>query len=206
MGGDLIDAGVGSNNPTKILVKEAKSYYSKNYTATQPTCLVSIGTGHKDLIQLHKAASIFWFKDRSGISIAPVLGEIATDCENTHDEVLLTYLENNKKDLYYRFNVPQGMQQIMLDEWAQTNEIKTYTDKYLRLNQTEQELQDCVKRLFPCSRIMSDIGEPQNPDERKHSSPQRLCITQGGSTFQGRNLVYGVSQFQGSFIGSKQPF
>ena len=88
----------------------------KAYKATQPTCLVSIGTGQKDLIQLHKAASIFWFKDRSGLSIAPVLGEIATNCENTHDEVLLMYLENNARDRYYRFNVPQGMQEIILDE------------------------------------------------------------------------------------------
>ena len=116
-GGDFIDAGVGYNNPTKILVKEAKSYYRiKSYKATQPTCLVSIGTGQKDLIQLYKVASIFWFKDRSGLSIAPVLGEIVTDCENTHDEVLLSYLEDNARDLYYRFNTPQGIQQIILDE------------------------------------------------------------------------------------------
>ena len=83
---------------------------------------------------------MFWFKDRSGLSIAPVLGEIVTDCENTHDEVLLSYLEDNIRDLYYRFNVPQGIQQIMLEEWAKKDDIKIYTDKYLRLNQTEQEL------------------------------------------------------------------
>ena len=92
-GSDFIDAGVGCNNPTKVLVKEAKSYYRmKSYKATQLTCLVSIGTGLKDLIQLHRAASMFWFKDRSGLSIVPVLGEIITDCENTHDEVLFSHL------------------------------------------------------------------------------------------------------------------
>ena len=98
-GGNFIDAGVGCNNPTKVLVKEAKSYYRmKSYKATQPICLVSIGTGQKDLVQLHRAASMFWFKDRSGLSIAPVLGEIVTDCENTYDEVLLLHLENNARD------------------------------------------------------------------------------------------------------------
>ena len=51
-----------------------------------------IGTGQKDLFQLSKAASMFWFKDRSGLSMAPVLGEIVTDCESTHDEVLLSFL------------------------------------------------------------------------------------------------------------------
>ena len=153
-GGNFIDGGVGCNNPTKSLIKEAKSYYGmKGYKVTQPTCLVSIGTGQKDLIQSHKAASVFWFKDRSGLSIAPVLGEMATDCENTHDEVLLKYFENNVKDLYYRFQVPQGMQEIKLDEWRNKDDIRTYTDKYLRLNQTEQELLDCVKCL--CKSLQS---------------------------------------------------
>ena len=153
----------------------------KSYKATQPTCLVSIGTGQKDLIQLHRAASIFWFKDRSGLSIAPVLGEIITDCENTHDEVLLSYLENNARDQYYRFNVPQGMQQITLDEWAKKDDIRTYTDKYLRLNQTEQELLDCVKRLRPSSQIITDT---ENQDEREQLSSQRPQITKAVPTFK----------------------
>ena len=70
----------------------------KSLKATQPTCLVSIGTGKKDLILLHRAESMFWFKDRSGLSIAPFLGEIVTDCENTYDELLLSYLESRRSN------------------------------------------------------------------------------------------------------------
>jgi len=80
--------------------------------------------------------------------------------------MLLLYLENNASDLYYRFNVPQGMQQIMLDEWAKKDDIKTYTDKYLRLNQTEQELLNRVKLLRPPSQIIFNIEEPRNQDEQ----------------------------------------
>ena len=206
-GGDFIDAGVGYNNPTQILVNEAKSYYRmKSYKATQPTCLVSIGTGQKDLIQLDRAASMLWFKDRSGLSIAQVLGDIVTDCENTHDEVLLSYLENNAKDQYYRFNVPQGMQQVMLDEWAKKDDIKTYTDKYLRHNQTEKELLDCVRRLHLSFQTLTETEGPRNRDEREQPRPQRLQITQGGSNFQGSNVIHSGSQFQGNFIGSEQGF
>ena len=39
-----------------------------------------------------------------------------TPC-SVYVEVLLSYLENDATDLYYHFNVPQGMQWIMLDEW-----------------------------------------------------------------------------------------
>ena len=205
-GGHFIDGGVGWNNPTKALVKEAKSYYRmKSYKATQPTCLVSIGTGQKDLVQLHRAASMFWFKDRSGLSIAPILGQIVTDCENTHDEVLLSYLEANARDLYYRFNVPQGMQEVMLDEWEKSDDIKTYTDKYLRQNQTEQDLLDCVKRLRPSFQTFTETERPENQD-RERPSPQRLQITQGGSSFHGPNRVYGGSQFQGNFLGLRPCF
>ena len=87
------------------------------------------------------------------------------DYENTHDEVLLSYLKDNARDPYYRFNVPQGMQQIVLDKWAKKDDMKTYTDKYLRLNQTEQELLDCVKHLRPSPQVIPEIKEPRNRDE-----------------------------------------
>ena len=80
-----------------VLVKAAKSYYR---------------------MESYNAASISLFKGGSELSTAPVLGESLMDCENTHDEVLLSYLEDNTRDLYYRFDVPQGMQQVILDEWA----------------------------------------------------------------------------------------
>jgi hypothetical protein len=86
------------------------------------------------------------------------------------------------------------------------DDIKIYTDKYLRLNQTEQELLDCVKRLRLSSSMISEIEEPRNQDEREHPGSQRLRITQGGSNFQGSNFVCGSSQFQGNFIGFEQAF
>ena len=66
------------------------------------------------------------------------------------------------------------MQQITLDKWAKKDDIKTYTDKYLRLNQTEQELLDCVKRLRPSSQIITNT---ENQDEREQLSSQRPQIT-----------------------------
>ena len=94
----------------------------------------------------------------------------------------------------------------MLDEWAKKDDIKTYTDKYLRLNQTEQELVDCVKRLRPSFQIIAETKGPRSQDQGEQQSPQRLQITQGGSNFQGFNLIYGGSQLQGNFIGSELGF
>lgn len=181
-------------------MKEAKAYYRlKGYPAIRPTCLVSIGTGQKDLIQLHEAASLFWFKDRTGLSIAPALAEIATDCENAHDEVTLSALDDNTAHLYYRFNVPQGMQRIALDEWKKADDIRTYTDKYMRMNETEHRLFECVKLLN------SEVQGPQtNRAEESTGShqpnSQTLFLTQGGSSY-GPTNVSGGNAFQGNFAG-----
>ncbi|KAI9686759.1 MAG: hypothetical protein M1822_002818 [Bathelium mastoideum] len=199
-GNEFIDAAIGCNNPTKELIKEAKSYYRlKGYNLSKPTCIVSIGTGQKDLIQLHKAASVFWFKDRTGLSIAPVLANIVTDCENTHDEVALSCIEEHLTNRYFRFNAPQGMQNIVLDEWEKLDDIRTYTDKYMRLNQTENELLRCVALL----RCMAE-NEGCNEDIRD-GQPGRLGhsvsrITQGGSSF-GDTIVTGGASYQGHFAG-----
>ena len=72
---------------------------------------------------------------------------------------------------YYQFNVPHGMQQVMLDEWMKRDDIKTYTDEYLSLNQTEQELSDCVKRLRPSSQIIIETQGSRNQNKREQVSP-----------------------------------
>jgi hypothetical protein len=203
-GGEFIDAGVGCNNPTKILIKEAKSYcYLKGYIAIRPTCLVSIGTGQRDLVQLHRAASAFWFKDRTGLSIAPVLRDIATDCENTHDEVALSYLDDNAANVYYRFSVPQGLQQIVLDEWDKAREIRTYTDKYMRLNQTDHELLECVRRLQYTVQEHLQRGQLSQRTPDVSVQPQALTITQEGSTY-GNVDMRGGSLIQGNVANFEQ--
>ena len=192
-----MDGGLGYNNPSSVLIKEAKSYYDlKSDKATRP-CLVSIGTGEMNPAHLDKASYLSTFKDRTGISLAPVLVQIATNCEKTHREVLQFYHENDAKDRYYRFNVHQGLQEIGLDEWKKIGEIRAHTDRYLRSR--DQELIDCAKALC--------IGKSSAPreDKKEESSPPNFQITQHGSSYQGSNTVSGGQLNQGNFIGG-DPF
>lgn len=133
------------------------------------------------------------------MSIAPALCEIVTDCENTHDEVTLSCIDDDAAHLYYRFNVPQGMQNIVLDEWAKADDIRTYTDKYMRLNQTENDLLKCVKQLRS-ERQISPHTRDLEADKAGRSS-QVLRITQGGSEFRSPTVVNSGSVFQGNFAG-----
>ena len=98
--------------------------------------------------------------------------------------MLLTYIENNTKDLYYRFNVTKGMQQIMLDEWAKKDDIKIYTDSYLRLTQSEHEIPGCIECLFPSPRIVPDTQEPRVPNEQEHSRQLRTSQTEAAASLK----------------------
>jgi hypothetical protein len=116
--------------------------------------------------------------------------------------VTLSFLEDNAADIYYRFNVPQGMQNIVLDEWDKADDIGTYTRKYLALNQTEHDLLGCIKRLCLKAQDQPEIGELREAvGIEEQDRAQILRITQGGSDFRGSNVVTGGSQFHGNFVG-----
>lgn len=201
---EFIDARVSCNNSTKILIKKAKSYYYlKGYTATRSTCLVSIETEQKDLIQLYKAASAFQFRDRTGLSIALMLEDIVTNCENTYNEVTLSCLDDNAADVYYRFSMLQGLQQIVLDEQNKAREIRTYTDKYMRLNQTDYELLECVRRLQYTGQGNLQRGQLSQRTLNISVRPQVLTITQEGSTY-GNVDMRGESLIQGNVANFEQ--
>ncbi len=98
-------------------------------------------------------------------------------CENAHDEELGSCLENNIGHLYYRFNAPQGMWQIMLDEWANKDDIKIYTENQTLYHDLEKvttravdlleavvEAKDTSDRnaAYEIARLQSIVAEEQH--------------------------------------------
>lgn len=53
----------------------------------------------------------------------------------------------NIKERYFRFNVEQGMDQLKLDGWAETEEMTALTDSYLGKDNQMNEVERCVKLL-----------------------------------------------------------
>ena len=134
------------------------------------------------------------------MSLAPVLTDIATDCERTHDELVLSCLNEQMADKYFRLNVPQGMQKIVLDEWQKAREIKTCTDAYLRLNQVENDLLRCIQLVRAPTIDVARSNRQLDRDDGPGAGGV-LRITQGDYNQSGANQMRGGNAFQGNFAG-----
>ncbi|KAJ7121157.1 acyl transferase/acyl hydrolase/lysophospholipase, partial [Mycena epipterygia] len=142
-----IDGGVGNNNPTSLVLEEARTLFP-----SKPTVLVcSIGSGHPDIIQFPIR------RLQHADTIAKVMKNIATDCENTHEENARRF--RTIPNTYFRFNVQQGMQALEANHWNKLTDVSAHTDAYLRTEDTKTKLTDTVKvMLNPAIPILDSLN------------------------------------------------
>ncbi|KAJ7937769.1 acyl transferase/acyl hydrolase/lysophospholipase [Mycena leptocephala] len=128
-GQHFIDGGLGSNNPSKVVLDEAK----KVFPDRQIGCIVSIGTGQGDIISIDKPG---FFQRLIPTNVIEALQGIATDCEARHEEMLALF--DNSPNTYFRLNVEQGMQNIKLSEWEKLSNVEAHTAQYMRRKEVEK--------------------------------------------------------------------
>jgi hypothetical protein len=127
------------NNPTAQAIAEAH----KIWPDRQICCLLSIGTGLEKAIQLSdenqsSTESYDWLLEKLAPQ-APFKSEVIrycisslSSCEIVHHDVCLQYPERIKdEENYFRFNVPQGMSEIGLEEWKKIGDVIALTETYM---------------------------------------------------------------------------
>jgi predicted acylesterase/phospholipase RssA len=137
-GQPYVDGGLGCNNPSSLLLDEAKDLFG----ARQIGCLVSIGTGQPEVISIKKPGI---FQRILPMDILNTLNLMATDCEATHQNML-----NHFKDLpntYFRLNVEQGMQGIEFSEWEKLPSIEAHTTQYMKRKEVDEKLISLVNAM-----------------------------------------------------------
>src|SRR5258708_2689210 len=95
-GQPFIDGGIGRNNPSRLLLDEAKGLFG----ARTLGCLVSIGTGQAEIISFKKPGI---FQRIVPTNVIDVVKATATDCEATHQSMLGLFA--NSPNTYFRLNV-----------------------------------------------------------------------------------------------------
>jgi hypothetical protein len=128
---EYIDAGFGYNNPTQILLDEARSVF--HLPDNSNTFVLSIGTGLGDPVTILD----------SRISIIKSMKKMATS-STTIENAMDAQLEPN---MYYRFNVIKGLSRINLAEWSKWSEIATHTGNYLREPKQGRGIANCITKL-----------------------------------------------------------
>ncbi|KAG9734060.1 hypothetical protein KCU73_g10877, partial [Aureobasidium melanogenum] len=129
---EFVDGGLGFNNPSKALLKETQRLFEKDPDRTV-TCIISIGTGVPKSIDLEKpkGMGVTYFKD-----LLEAISAMATDCQKIAEE--MTALVKATPDVYVRFNVEQGLQNVKMDSYSDLGVIKANTRNYL-MEEAEQE-------------------------------------------------------------------
>ena len=127
----FIDGGLGHNNPSKLVLKEAQVVFPTQEIGR----LVSIGAGQAEVISFK---TFGFFQQIVPTDIIDTLKDISTDCEATHEDMLLFFA--NSPNTYFRINVEQGMQGIKLSEWEKIANVEAHTMQYLRRNEVAEKL------------------------------------------------------------------
>lgn len=141
---DFIDGSLGSKNPAKNLLEEASEVFGPDRAVS---CIVSIGSGKQQLIQCRSPGL---FQRILPTKLVSVIMDLAIDAEETASELEYRFLKS--PDLYFRFNVEDGMHGIKLGDWTKMPVVESWAIEYLRSPQV------LIKAMKTASALYADIA------------------------------------------------
>lgn len=132
-----VDGGIGRNNPIVELEREAKELWKHKRDIG---CIVSLGTGKMPRPNVGKGLR----------SLVSALQSIATDTESAAKSFEANVIQTfgSKQEVYFRFNVDQGLEGIGLEEWTQFSTIQVATQAYVETPHVKSKIELCAERLL----------------------------------------------------------
>lgn len=142
----FLDGGTGANNPVYELWVLAKDVFSAEGTQSGSAtsleadigCIVSIGTG----VPSPKAFGIY------PTAIGKALLAMTTETEKTARRFARDRSVLSDEGRYYRFNVPNGLDKIAMEDAKSKSAIVAVTDRYLEDQETFRKLSKCAEILI----------------------------------------------------------
>lgn len=133
-----LDGGLTANNPTDLLISEARSKHGRG---VRFGLLLSIGTGEKAPMALPACSSA-----ASLLSFTKAIGHILTDSERTHQRVEQRFKESNL-GTYLRINIP-SIGDVHLDDYKSIPAIVEQTEIYMNSEEMLQVRKEIVEVLI----------------------------------------------------------
>ncbi|KAK2793669.1 hypothetical protein FQN51_001181 [Onygenales sp. PD_10] len=130
----FVDGATGANNPVRQLWREANDVWSTGSLEDKIGCIVSIGTGVPSIKKFGK----------DGLDIFHTLKRLATETEATARDFLQEHSELDDSNRYFRFNVPDGLSEIGLEEIAESTAIVEATHYYLANEIIQKQIKACI--------------------------------------------------------------
>jgi predicted acylesterase/phospholipase RssA len=132
-GVEYVDGGLGNNSPVWKVWDEAKSYLVQDTSASRE-CIVSLGTGKLDDISL------------KGSLLGLVIGLLYKATLSDADETFAAEHGNLVDKKYFRFNIPEDLKPIALEDPTKLDVIARATKKFNTDNATR--LAKCARQTF----------------------------------------------------------
>jgi hypothetical protein len=138
----FVGGGLGANNPTRELLKEASSVFGKDRCVAQT---ISLGSGRPRAISLNTSTST------AGVN--QLLEDMMADCEMVAHELStrLTRIHS-----YLRLNVDRGLESLSVKDWGMLGEIECHTKVYVespRITKAIEASLVCLKDRFGISNL-----------------------------------------------------
>lgn len=88
----------------------------------------------------------------TSVGLLKTLSDMATDTEQVANEVKEEMKHHRTSgEVYFRFNVQHGLEEVGLEEWQEMGRVKTATEAYLQKKHRKVEL--CASQLVTASRM-----------------------------------------------------
>jgi hypothetical protein len=122
-------------------------------------CVISIGTGQARAISVQPQS---WFQRTPplDLDVVETLRAMAADCEQSAQDI--TWRFQDTPNVYFRFNVEQGLQTVGLAEWGKLDEVTAHTEQYMKMVEVDQRLGAAVVAL---QGRQSDSVQPQHNNQ-----------------------------------------
>ncbi|KAL2289483.1 hypothetical protein FJTKL_01756 [Diaporthe vaccinii] len=135
-----VDGGLKRNNPINVAMEEVSRLQKSSFKDREIGCVVSIGTGAPQITGV--SSNLVGFL-AGAVEMMTDSEDIAEQFANSSEGIRLT-----SANRYFRFNVPQGMQDLQLDDWRETEKMRALTASYLRKNTSGVETERCAEVLL----------------------------------------------------------
>lgn len=182
-----VDGAFGANNPSHEVSLELSNLHPSN-----PTCLVSIGSGKRQAVARFHSRGLGQL-----YSYVKAAVSLATDTEITHQH-MCEVAARSESFSYFRFDVP-GLEDVLLDEWTVKRRkqfpnsedmhtvdfIEKQTNRYLAQEETGALIRTCAQMVvdsYSRSRgLMSDVKyeATQSPSQSVLQIPARNNLFHG---------------------------
>lgn len=154
----------------QLVYDEAQDIFGQD--RTDNAMLVSIGTGRGPLKPFQGNLK----------NIVEAMKKLVTDSQKAHDDFSNSHRNMVDRNLFVRFNVYPGLEDVGLHEYAQAENIEGATQDYLHNSETQRVFNRCIRMLLlePHPSTTNLIPPELSDMTRTPSTP----ISRGEATFQ----------------------